>query len=178
MRKTTHNETDKLARTATRAATAKMLSAHKCVTSRRQFGHGRSPRVLGTGQFTCLACQETRPKPVVRRIAKEPSEVGTKQNRATRSARRTALLTCEGDTAEVRVYGNATMPRLLSPTWHGRSSVQTNENTGLSVSVNSGEDMRLQLCAKPVGFVSQRASQRQQHITGRGWFVGPLVKHS
>ena len=36
----------------------------------------------------------------------------------------------------------------------------------------------LRLCAKPVGFVSQRASQRQQHITGRGWFVGPLVKHS
>lgn len=43
---------------------------------RRQFGHGRSPRVLGTGQLTCLACQETRPKPVVRRIPKEPSEVG------------------------------------------------------------------------------------------------------
>ena len=50
-------------------------------------------------------------------------------------------------------------------------------NTGLSVSVNAAEDMRLQLCAKPVGFVSQRASQRQ-HMRGGGRFVGPLVKHS
>ena len=49
-------------------------------------------------RHTCLACQETWPKKVLRRVPKEPRKVGpnAKPGDKTREAR--GLLTCEGDT--------------------------------------------------------------------------------
>ena len=66
-------------------------------------GHGRSTRALGTGQFTYLACQETRKKKVVRRVPKEPRKVGPSAKPGDKKREAHGLLTCEGDTAEVRV---------------------------------------------------------------------------
>jgi hypothetical protein len=74
---------------------AQMHHKALAVASLRQ---GRSTRVLGTGQVTCLACQETQSKKVVRRVPKEPRKVGPNAKPGDKMREAPGLLTCEGKT--------------------------------------------------------------------------------